>query len=313
MGSGRWSSATYAGSTGAALRAGKDVFTNSLNTLAQPRAEWKAHPDLDPMNIGMRESRDSVEHPQSVAISVLFDVTGSMAEVPQRLVKRLPELFQLLLLNGYVTDPQVLMGAIGDAFSDRVPVQVGQFESDNRIDDDLTNIVLERGGGGSAEESYDLGLYFAARHTSTDCVEKRDHKGYLFLIGDEKPYREVRPDVVQQVFGDTIPGPITIEDVLAEAEQKFHVFFILPGGTHYWDRQEHADRWQALVGANFLKVEDPDAIIEVIGVAIGVLEGNVTVDDAVDHIRARGDDGIADTVRDVLKGLNVPPGGTVRV
>ena len=36
------------------------------------------HPSLDPFDAGKRESRDSGEHPQSLAIAVLFDVTGSM-------------------------------------------------------------------------------------------------------------------------------------------------------------------------------------------------------------------------------------------
>ena len=42
------------------------------------------------------------------------------------------------------TDPQILFGAIGDATCDRVPLQIGQFESDNRMDDDLGRIVPRR-------------------------------------------------------------------------------------------------------------------------------------------------------------------------
>ena len=58
-----------------------------------------------------------------------------------------------------------MFGAIGDATCDRVPLQVGQFESDNRMDDDLGRIVLEGGGGGQQTESYELAMYFMARHT----------------------------------------------------------------------------------------------------------------------------------------------------
>jgi hypothetical protein len=45
-------------------------------------------------------------------------------------------------------DPQIMFGAIGDATCDRAPLQVGQFESDNRMDDDLGRILLEGGDAG---------------------------------------------------------------------------------------------------------------------------------------------------------------------
>ncbi len=144
-----------------------------------------------------RESRDSAEHPQSLAIAVLFDVTGSMRDVPRTLQAKLPQLLGLLLRKGYVTDPQIMFGAIGDATCDRAPLQIGQFESDNRMDDDLGRILLEGGGGGQKTESYELALYFMARHTVTDCFAKRGRRGYLFIIGDEMAYPRVKPGEVR--------------------------------------------------------------------------------------------------------------------
>ena len=97
-------------------------------------------------------------------------------------------------------DPQILFGAIGDATCDRVPLQIGQFESDNRMDDDLGRIVLEGGGGGQMTESYELALYFMARHTALDCFEKRGRRGYLFIIGDEMAYDRVKAREVRDVM-----------------------------------------------------------------------------------------------------------------
>ena len=82
----------------------------------------------------IRESRDSDVHPTATSIAVMFDVTGSMGSIPVVLQKKLPELLGLLPRKAYVTDPQILFGAVGDATCDRVPSQVGQFESDNRMD-----------------------------------------------------------------------------------------------------------------------------------------------------------------------------------
>ena len=70
-----------------------------------------------------------------------------------------------------------MFAAVGDATCDRVPLQVGQFESDNRMDQNLEHMILEGGGGGQKTESYELMLYVAARHTAIDCWDKRRPQG----------------------------------------------------------------------------------------------------------------------------------------
>ena len=84
-----------------------------------------------------RESRDSDEHPRSVAIAVLFDVTGSMGPCPGPCRPSCRSCSACCCARATSSDPQIMFGAIGDATCDRVPLQVGQFESDNRMDDDL--------------------------------------------------------------------------------------------------------------------------------------------------------------------------------
>src|SRR5262249_20618935 len=140
----------------------------------------------------VRESRDSDVHPESHAVAVLLDVTGSMQTVPRILQKSLPRLMGLLIRKGYLEHPQILIGAVGDATCDSAPLQVGQFESGIEIEEDLGRLFLEGGGGGQVTESYELAMHFLAHHTSLDCVEKRGKKGYAFLIGDEAPYPRVK-------------------------------------------------------------------------------------------------------------------------
>src|SRR5262249_26010298 len=158
----------------------------------------------------------SDEHPRSTPIAVLFDVTGSMGGVPRELVRKLPELYGLLLRKGYVEHPQVMFGAIGDATTDRVPLQFGQFESDNRADGDLLKMVLEGGGGGQTTESYELAAYFMARHTAIDSWERRGRKGYVFFIGDEQPYPQVDPLQVRELIGDDLAEAIGVDAIFAE-------------------------------------------------------------------------------------------------
>lgn len=272
MGSGRWNASVYNSVTTSKVASGS-TFAYSGTTMAQSFDQRKAHADLDPKGIDVRESRDSDEHPTTVAIAVFFDVTGSMRTVPRQLQKALPELLGQVLDNGYVEHPQILFGAVGDKYSDAIPLQIGQFESDNRMDDQLDLLVLEGGGGGSFEESYELALYAAARHTSIDCEEKRGHKGYLFLIGDETAYPTVDAKTVAKVFDDGLQSDIPLADILAEAQQKYEVHFIIPGGSSHFSNQKLKDFWTDLLGQNVHYVDGVDVIAKEIAHIIGVGEG----------------------------------------
>jgi hypothetical protein len=236
-----------------------------------------AHSNLDPKGV-LRESRDSDAHPDSVAIGIVFDVTGSMGGIPVQLQKKLPDLMGLLLRQGYIKDPQICFSAVGDYFSDKVPLQVGQFESGIEMDDDLTKIFLEGGGGGSFEESYELALYFYAKKTSADCFEKRGKKGYLFLVGDEKPYAVASRDALSSIIGDTVQEDLPVERIVEMAQQKYEVFFIIPTGSSHGgnkrDLRELHARWGTLLGEQrVIDLDDPDKVCEVIGHTIGLLEG----------------------------------------
>ncbi len=147
----------------------------------------KLAPSLDPKGVKVRESRDSDDHPESNAIGVLFDVTGSMGGIPVDFAQhKLGGLMKMLVEKNVIPHPQVLFGAIGDGKCDTTPLQVGQFESGIEMDKCLTDIYIEGAGGGQIKESYVLAHYFFARHTVTDCYEKRGKKGYLFTLGDEQ-------------------------------------------------------------------------------------------------------------------------------
>jgi hypothetical protein len=217
MGSGRWSTDVYTAAADYRAASGQSAFAYSDG------GARTVHPDLDPRGVFMRESRDSDEHPFSTPIAVLFDVTGSMGNVPRVLQTKLPQLLGLLTRKNYAIDPQLMFGAIGDATCDRAPLQIGQFESDNRMDDDLARIILEGGGGGQKRESYELALYFMARHTILDSMINRGRRGYLFIIGDEMPYPWVKPGEVKAVIGDDLPRKIATEDILRELQRKFDV------------------------------------------------------------------------------------------
>src|SRR5690349_21740656 len=129
MGTTRWSDAHYLNRAAHLKATGGSAFGHDDDIRAQ-RAAARVHPLMDPGKLkgGQRESRDSVKNPGSNAVAVLFDVTGSMQEVPRILQENLRTLFNLLLERRYLADPAILVGAIGDATCDLAALQVGQFE-----------------------------------------------------------------------------------------------------------------------------------------------------------------------------------------
>ncbi|WP_406311583.1 hypothetical protein OHA77_22950 [Streptosporangium sp. NBC_01639] len=282
MGSGNWSTDVYAAAASYRAAKGTSAFAYSDS------GARAVHDDLNPYGVPARESRDSAEHPATVAVAVLFDVTGSMRGVPRTLQAKLPDLLGLLLRKGYATDPQVLFGAIGDATCDRAPLQIGQFESDNRMDEDLGRVLLEGGGGGQKSESYELAMYFMARHTTLDCFEKRGRRGYLFIIGDELPYPKVKRREVGKVIGDRLGRDIAIKDIIAELTRKYDVYYILPAGASYAGDRQVLDAWRGLLGQNVLELDDLNAVCETIALTVGLGEDAISLDEGLSDLDELG-------------------------
>ncbi|MEL6345841.1 MAG: hypothetical protein AAFV53_22210 [Myxococcota bacterium] len=236
---------------------------------------------MDPKALGIagtREARDSEHHPESVPIIVAFDVTGSMGHIPTMFAQKLlGKLMLMLVERGYVTDPQLLFAAVGDAVVDNAPLQIGQFESGLEMDMWLTRIWLENGGG-DAPESYLLPHWFAAHHTAVDSWEKRQKKGYLFSIGDasNKPLDNAQID---RVFGYRPAEAVQDRAVIDAAAAQWEMFHILVSnrGEIPDTLQQH---WRDLMGDRILVLHKTESICDVIGVTLGLQEKRLSEADA---------------------------------
>lgn len=225
---------------------------------------------MNPYGIEVRESRDSDEHPNSLAVIIALDVTGSMGSVPHFLIKEgLPDIMGRIIQAG-IADPQVLFLAIGDHECDRSPLQVGQFESsDELLDHWLQNVFLESGGGGNAGESYHLAWMFGAYHTAIDCLEKRGIKGVLFTIGDEPVLRDLPARACKNIMGPESPCQATTADgLLQAAAEKYEVFHINICQTYSGRREEVINGWKELLSDNLLLAEKKEDVARIISDAI---------------------------------------------
>ncbi|WP_137725921.1 hypothetical protein [Prescottella subtropica] len=288
MGYGKWDDDTFAAAKTFRAARGLDDFGYTATMRSRPYTEWKVDPSLDPYGVTARESRDSDGHPGSLPIAVLFDVTGSMGVVPRIMQDKLGKLHGLLQRKGYADDPQILFGGIGDADSDRVPLQVGQFESDNAMDDQLRTIFLEGGGGGQKSESYELAAYFMARHITTDAWDRRGRKGYLFVIGDELNKPRLSARQVRAVIGDDLRQDVSVESVYRELEQRWNVYFVLPNQSAYYTDPQIAEHWTRLLGERFLKLDDPAAVCELIALTVGIGEDRIDLGKGLADLRDIG-------------------------
>jgi len=271
---------------------GTSAFTH--DTAVKAGKAVGIHPTMDPYGVKLRESRDSAAHPVTVPIALGKDFTGSMRKVPEIFQAALGKLMGHFLEDKasgkkYLGDgyPAILIGGFDDYAamqsadgSAKGTVQVGQFESGLEIDDDLGRLWITGNGGGTGAESYQLYLYFIARHTAHDHWDKRRRKGFLFLFGDEESYPTVRKSEVQTIFGDEIPADIPVKDIIRECQERYHVFFVIPNMTSHYGSKGLETHWRGLVGdENVLLLDDPNKICELIVSTVALFEETATLED----------------------------------
>ena len=202
-----------------------------------------------------------------------------------------------------VTDPHLMLMAIGDAYCDDYPLQVTQFEADIRILEQLKELYLEEGGGGNEHESYLLPLWFASKHTKIDSYIKRNKRGYLFTMGDELPHRVLYKDEILQAIPDEPIqfDKISAEDLITLTCKQWNVFHLILEEGSFMRRYGKAciDEWKELYGQKAIPVSDIKNIAEIIISTIQVIEG-----ENVDKVINSWDKSTALVVQHAIGGLN---------
>jgi hypothetical protein len=262
----------------------------------------------NPAKIAFRESRDSAMNPVSTPIILGSDVTGSMGMIAHTLMRDgLNTLATGIYDRKPVTDPHIMVLAIGDAECDRAPLQATQFEADISLADQVRDLWIEGGGGGNSGESYSAAHLFAALKTRTDAAEKRALKGYLFTIGDEPNLDGMRADQIKRVFGEAEARNLTARDCLAMAERNYEVFHIVLAKEGY--ARHGLDRvlatWKPLLPERTILLEDVSKLAETVISTIQVTEGANVAD-----VAASWSGSTAVVVANALRGLPSRAAGT---
>lgn len=298
MGYGRWDSSDWASftRTRTAGKSASQIFASSLD------------PDLDPVRIGLRESRDSADNPLSTPIILAADVTGSMGMVAEKIVRHsLDTLVREVYDRKPVTDPHVMVMAIGDAYCDRAPLQATQFEADIRLAEAMTKIWLEGGGGGNDGESYALAHAFAAMKTATDARQKRGTKGFLFTMGDEPILPAVTAEQMRRVLGVPAERDLSSAELIAMAKEDYEVYHIVFESVGYAQGSRLSRvlaSWQAVLPERVIRLSDPARVVETI---VSLLQMHAGQD--LRSVAGSWSGGTAVSVRKALAALPAPRRG----
>lgn len=308
MGAGSWSSADWAATSASRSTSAKPTVDHIFTSR-------HLDPLLDPKGITIRESRDSFANPNSTALIVGLDVTGSMDRVLDVMAREgLGTLVGSIYERKPISDPHIMLMGIGDFECDRSPLQITQFEAENKpLIEQMHKIYLERGGGGNAYESYSAPWLFAATKTSIDCFEKRGKKGYLFTVGDEGPTPVLQAIDLQKVFGqDSYTRNYTEEELLEMVTSTYDVFHIMvEEGSHFRRYPDETNgQWVEILGQRAIPLSDHTKLAEVIVSTLQIAEG--ADHDTVAKSWSRDTSlVVARATKDIIPGGSSSPGGLV--
>lgn len=276
MGGGSWNSTAFTTYTtsvkGMSLSSSGAVVLDGLSYQDNFK-NYAIDPKLEPKGV-IRECCDSEEHPNTIPVIIAVDTTGSMTTAGMEVASKIGIIVQDLF-DKY-DDIQICCMGIGDLAYDNAPIQIGQFESDIRIAEQLDKIYFERGGGGNGFESYTAAWYYGLRHCDLDCW-KRNKKGIIITTGDEPLNPYLPKQQLSYVSGDGIEADIETEQLYKEVAEKFDIYHIAVD-----DKATSYSYYKDRIASSFGKILPKGHLIEssLDGLALAIIS---CIDDALSN------------------------------
>lgn len=277
MGHSRHDADTWTSYTSNPTASRSATFATAKST-ADLLTSTKIDDKMSPVNIKIREARDSALNPKSLPIILALDCTGSMNAVIFEAIKKFNLILEELIAKSSIEDPAIMTMFLDDViYVGSDALQVSQFESDIEAVKQFEKMYVTGHGGGNSSESYHLPLYMAAFKTKTDSMEKRNKKGYLFTVGDEEMPPKLTKGQIQQVFGpdEPVSQDFTYMDLWEAASRSYHCFHIVVmQGSHAGSAGEKHMReaWNK-IGQGLIILDDLTALPEVVVSTIRINEG----------------------------------------
>ncbi|OGI26165.1 MAG: hypothetical protein A3J76_01815 [Candidatus Moranbacteria bacterium RBG_13_45_13] len=235
----------------------------------------------------------------------LLDTTGSMGGNVDLAFEALPKSYEMLTSGGNPIlgryDPQIataIFNDVEDKVRDGIPVLCRtQFEMDEKIAMQMTNLVPGRGGYGNGKEDPQFGLFGAAYLTAAS-INRWGLKYYHFTVSDEPVVEIIDLGWLKEIFGDDVLErikenghdfdaknlPDTAKTVM-DLQTRAHAFFL-----QVRSRPDVTNQWRDLYGADhFIMLPDSTEYLHCVkAVIIGLTEGVLDLQSAKDFLREHG-------------------------
>ncbi len=216
----------------------------------------------------------TVETASERSLVVCCDVTRSMGSWPRIIFSKLPFLeYEAKIYMG--DDVEICFAGVGDAFSDSYPMQVRPFSRGEDLPKRMEELIIERGGGGSGEESYEL----AAAYFAYNCEMPNAVDPIMIFIGDERIYDRLFKRTAKKHAQVDLPKVQTKEQLFDSLKQKFDVYLVQKitevRGNELTKRDKRVyDCWEPLVGADHIVfLPSPERVVDVIFGILGEATG----------------------------------------
>lgn len=208
----------------------------------------------------------SLETKSESPLVIACDVTGSMGDWPATMFSKLP----YLELEGkeYLGETmEISFAAVGDVYSDSYPLQVRPFTSGTDLKKRLEELVIEGGGGGQTQESYDLcALYYARKVKMPNAI-----KPIFIFIGDEGLYDFVDKDYAKRYTKIDTEGRMSSKQAIEELKKKYTVYLIRKpyentGTNSMSDTDKRIyKQWENCLDEDHISIlPDPNRVVDVI-------------------------------------------------
>lgn len=208
--------------------------------------------------------RSKSKHP----IIIMLDVTGSNINFARIVYDKMPMLYTQIEEKKYFDDFEISVCAVGDATSDKYPLQIADFAKGIEIDTWMEKLVLEGNGGGQEKESYQLAAHYLAKKTEFG----PNSKPIVFFIGDEEPYPEVSKDEAKEFeipYSEPTNGFSELRRVVND---NVYMFLNKYSGSEY--RPGFVKTWSKLLAPeHVIKIEEEKAIVDQMLGTIAIIAG----------------------------------------
>lgn len=270
----------------------RDVYSESSSSGWGSSYNGFGISQVSAMKMGRRNNMDQSLNPvNKVIVShsrhpiiVVLDVTGSNIDFARVVYDKMPMFYGQIDQQGYLNDFDICFCAVGDAYTDYYPVQIGSFAKGIELDSWLEKIVLEGSGGGQEKESYELVAYYLYKNAKFN----PESEPIIFFIGDEAPYSTVNVQQARDYGMECEEEGIEPFQLLREKVQD-NVFMLLNRYCGEKFLEKITKSWvERLAPEHVIKIKEEKSIVDLMLGIISMLSKSRSLEEYQVDMEKRG-------------------------